>query len=272
MGHPAREKRRMPSRPDPTEELRAHFRSERHATDRHPSPEQIVAYHEQRLPPGEAEEIRAHLAACPDCTAQLLALVDLLDEEDGSEAKISPADLDAAWERQRSRLFPEPPPLPTRVRAVPLRRPRVLPASLGLAAALLAIVSLVQWRTIVQLRQPQANPPLINLEPAGSVRQGAPVAELSLPASAQRVWVILNPVAELDASDYDVEIAAPDGAIVLRFESLQRSEVGNFRLEVPRGVLADGDYRIVLFGRKAGRREAVEEFALRVRPVPLPAS
>jgi hypothetical protein len=148
----------------------------------------------------------------------------------------------------------------------------VTAASFGLAAALLAVVSLVQWRTIVQLRQPQANPPLINLAPVGSVRQGEPaMPELRLPADAQRVWVILYPVAELNAPAYEVEVVAPHGGVVLRFENLQRSEAGNFRLEIPRDVLTEGDYRIVLFKRKAGSREAVEEFALRVLPAP-PAS
>lgn len=258
----------MPSRPDPTEKLRAHFRSERHAIDRHPSPEQIVAYHEQRLSPGEAEDVRMHLAACPDCTSQLLALADLYEEED-PDARISHAELDAAWERQRDALFP-PAPVVSLPRRTPLRRDWAT-ASLGLAAALLAIVSFVQWRTIVELRQPQTNPPLVNLEPVGSVRQSAQAPrELRFSADAQRAWVILNPVTELDAPAYEVEVAAPDGTVVLHLD-LQRSEVGNFRLEIPRAVLAEGDYRIVLFGRKAGSRETAGEFVLRVRPAPLPA-
>src|SRR5688500_16531152 len=74
--------------------------------DQHPSPEQLVAYHERRLAADEAEDVRAHLAACADCTAQLLELADLLDEDgDGvARAEVSRAELDAAWQRQRERL------------------------------------------------------------------------------------------------------------------------------------------------------------------------
>ncbi|HKH49899.1 MAG TPA: zf-HC2 domain-containing protein [Thermoanaerobaculia bacterium] len=249
----------MPSSSDPTDRLRAHLRGERDATGRHPPPERIAAYHERRLSPGEADEVREHLAACPDCTAELLDLADLLDDAEDQGAQDDP---DAAWQRQRSRLFP-------REKVAPLRRAWTAAASLGLAAALLAIVALAQWRTIARLSQPQANPPLVNLEPAGAARQGLPAApELRLAPEARRVWVILNPEAELDAPGYDVEVVAPDGRTVLRFENLQSSEAGNFRLDVPGSVLQPGEYRILLFGKAEGGRQAIQEFKLSVRRAP----
>src|SRR5215210_4214578 len=217
----------MPSSSDPTDRLRAHLRGERDATGRHPPPERIAAYHERRLSPGEADEVREHLAACPDCTAELLDLADLLDDAEDQGAQDDP---DAAWQRQRSRLFP-------REKVAPLRRAWTAAASLGLAAALLAIVALAQWRTIARLSQPQANPPLVNLKPE----------------------------AELDAPGYDVEVVAPDGRTVLRFENLQSSEAGNFRLDVPGSVLQPGEYRILLFGKAEGGRQAIQEFKLSVR-------
>lgn len=262
----------MSSRPDPTEPLRAHFRRERQAIDRHPSPEQIVAYHERRLSPQETEDVRAHLAACPDCTAQLLLLADLLDEDDEPGSDISPANLDAAWQRQRARLFPAPSVVSLEARRRRGPSPRwawTTAASLGLAAALLAAMVVDQRRTIERLAQPQANPPLVNLAPVGSTRQGAQEASvLRLPADAERAWVILNPVAELDASTYDVEVVAPDGEVVLRLQDLSSSEEGNFRLEIPRGVLRPGEYRVLLFGKTAGQRQIVDEFALRVLSSP----
>ena len=255
---------------DPTERLRAHFRRERQAVDRHPAPEQIVAYHERRLAADEAEQIRAHLVDCPDCTVELLELAALVGAEDDPAPDLSSADVEAAWQRQRRRLFPSPVAQldPGRFAARPLRRAWATAASLGLAAALLAGVVVVQWRTIARLEQPQANLPLVNLVPSGSVRQGAPaIRELQLPADAPRAWVILNPDAEAVFDSYDVDVFGPGREVVLRFDDLPISEKGNFRLEIPRAVLSAGDYRFVLSGRKEGQRRGVGEFALRVRPL-----
>lgn len=260
----------MPSQSDLTEALRAHLEGERSA--QHPLPEELAAYHEQQLSPEAAEGIRAHLAACPGCAAELLGLADLSEEDSGSE--VSRAEMDTAWQRQRARLFPSPPAAraPARKTDAPFRLAWAAAASLGLAAALLAAVALAQWRTIAALRQPLANPPLVNLAPAGSVRQESEAAsELLLPAKAQRVWAILNPVRELNASAYDVEILDPSGRAVLLFKDLQPSEAANFRLEIPRTVLAAGDYRVRLFEKNAESRQVLEEFELRVRLVPSPA-
>ncbi|HKI00947.1 MAG TPA: zf-HC2 domain-containing protein [Thermoanaerobaculia bacterium] len=245
------------------------------AIDRHPPPETLVAYHERRLSPQEAEEIRAHLAACPDCTTQLLELAVLFDEAEEPGAGLSREELDDAWERQRRRLFPaaalpfEAPmapvvPLESRRPASPPRRSWVAAASMGLAAALLGMVVIAQWRTIERLRQPQANPPLVNLVPVDSTRRGTqPAGELELPADG-RVWMILNPASELGFPSYDVELVDADGKIVLRFEDVRSSEEDNFRLEVPEAALKAGDYRVLLFGRRAGQqRQAVEEFRLK---------
>ena len=249
---------------------------ERHTIDQHPLPEQLVAYHERRLPPDEAERLRAHLADCQDCTTELLALADLYDDADDPAAEVSPAELDAAWQRQRERLFPAATvvPLESRRAAPPARRAWMTAAPFALAASLLAVVALVQWRTIVRLEAPRANPPLVNLEPVGSVRQGLPATpELRLPADAERAWVILNPSADVAAdSTYDVDLAAPDGEMVLRLEDLVVTEEGNFRLEVPRSALSAGDSTIYLFEKGDGRRRLVETFELSVRsePPPLP--
>lgn len=236
--------------------------------DQHPSPERLVAFHERQLAEDEAEDVQAHLMACADCTAQLLELADLLDEDgDGAaRSEISRSELDAAWQRQRERL-PQVAPvvsLEERRAGRTLRRwSWMTAASLGLAAAL-ALVVVAQWRTIDLLKQPRVNPPLVNLEPAGSVRAGSPeVSELRFPEGEEWAWVILNPALEPDSSLYDIKIVAADGEVALSFQDRPISEDGNFRLEIPRASLEEGSYRILLF--KAGQDRIIGKFGLKVR-------
>lgn len=237
--------------------------------DQHPSPERLVAYHEQRLAEDEAEDVRVHLVACADCTAQLLELADLLDGDgDGTaRAELSSAELDAAWKRQRERLLPVAPVVSLEERAgkASLRWSWATAASLGLAAALAAVV-IIQWRTIERLEQPQANPPLVNLVPADSVRRGNQESpELRFPEGTERAWVILNPADHLAPSPYGVAITAADGQVVLSLHGLQVSEAGNLRLEIPRAALKAGDYKVRLLLEKGARHAVIEEFKLTVR-------
>jgi anti-sigma factor RsiW len=253
----------MPSDFDPTPELRDHFRRQRSAADRHPSPEQLVAFHEDRLSPQELEAVREHLAACPDCTTQLLALAEPFEGDEGEPEEVSPADVDAAWQRQRERLFPGAEAPPLRWRFSPLQKAWGTAAALGLAAALLSFVVVRQGLDLARLRQPQLNPPLVNLEPSGLSRQPARVAELQFPAGAERAWVILNTQARLPDSFYDIHVVAPDGKVVHRFESVPKSEKSNFRIEIPRGLLPAGTYSLMLVAQ--GRRiYIVDQFDLRV--------
>jgi hypothetical protein len=258
----------MSSSDDSTERLRAFFRREAETVDEHPSPERIAAYHEHRLAPEEMEEIRAHLVVCHQCTAELLALAALPAEEGEPVSEMSRADLDAAWQRQRAHLFAEAPVAPRQSRRAgmpPLRRAWATAASLGLAAALLAVVVIDQRRTLERLERPQANPPLVNLEPVDSVRQALrKVTEVSIPPEGERIWVILNPSAELDSSPYDIELVAQDGTLAFRFEDVPSSEAGNIRLEIPHGVLQAGSYRALLTQGRGRERHVVAEFALKV--------
>lgn len=240
--------------------------------DQHPSPERLVAFHERQLAEDEAEDVQAHLMACADCTAQLLELADLLDEDgDGvARAEISRAELDAAWQRQRERL-PQVAPVVSleerRAGRTPRRWSWATAAATGLAAAL-ALVVVAQWRTIDLLRQPRANPPLVNLEPADSVRAGSPKgSELRFPEGVERAWVILNPAEDLDSPPYGVVITAADGQEALSFHDLQISEAGNVRLEIPRAALKEGDYKVHLLREKGELHQVIEEFELQVRPL-----
>lgn len=240
------------------------FPKERQTIDQHPLPEQIVAYHERRLPPDEAEEIRAHLVECPDCTTQLLALADLFDDEDGAATDIAPVELDAAWQRQRERLFPAAPVVPMESRRE--RKSWMTAAPFALAASLLAVVTLVQWRTNVRLEQPRANPPLVNLEPVDSIRRGTEaVPELQLAEDTEWVWVILNPSPDLEAGLYEVEVVGPKDERSAPLKVRAR-EARDFRFQIPSSAFSMGNNKISLFEIREGQRWLLAEFELGVRP------
>jgi len=236
----------------------------------HPSPDVLVSYQHHELSADQADEVRAHLVTCADCTTQLLELTDLLETDGSSAAEdVSRRELAAAWERQRRRLFP-------RSTVAHLERQNERLASRrwfwGLAASLamvtaLGLTVLVQWRTIERLKQPRANPPLVNLVPVGSLQRGnQQAAELRLPATVERAWLILNPSAGLERSAYEVTIvSSPAGRAVWTFHGLQASEAGNFRLEVPRAVLKPGNYQLRLRQEQGARPPAIEVFELTVR-------
>lgn len=51
-----------------------------------PSPEDIVAWHENALPAHEARRVKAHLARCSECAAQWTGLVSVMMEDDAMQA------------------------------------------------------------------------------------------------------------------------------------------------------------------------------------------
>lgn len=69
----------------------------------HPTPETLVEYHAGDLPAAGGEEVREHLASCPDCARLILDL-----ETFGTEAEDLPrvpeGQMDEDWESLRERV------------------------------------------------------------------------------------------------------------------------------------------------------------------------
>ncbi len=256
----------MPSRSEPTDPLRQALRALATSFSEHPSPEALAAYREAAGgadTSDEIEAIREHVASCAACTTELLLLDALLAPAAARpEEEIPAAELTAAWEVQRA--FGIAPSARPPVRIHRSRRSR-LPtgtALLAVAASILAGVTLVQWRRIVELERPRVNSPLLHLVPLDSMRQGAaktPV--LHLADEGGRALLILNPEADLEGlSSFDIEVIGPDDAVELRFAGVPSSDEGSFRLEIPGDALPSGRHRIVLYGHREGGRQAMGRF------------
>lgn len=241
------------SRSDLARELREISR----APEWHPVPQELVAYHEDRLPPASDEKIRDHLADCADCSSLLLELAALKDA--GGAAKGGVADLAtaAAWRRLRPRLFgaktASPSPWAWRTAAV-----------LAAAALGLGVWTAELNRTVAELRAPQLELPIANLEPSGSLRAADAPPSLELAPGVARWVLILNLVGEGDYPSYRLQLLSSDGRARSTLEGLRKSPQGDFRVSLPRDFLPPGEHRILLFGIRGGEAELIEEYALRI--------
>lgn len=235
----------MPTSSDPTDALRAHFRAERE--DEHPPGEQLAAYHERRLPSKEAEAVRRHLAACPDCAGQLLDLAALLEAEEAPSPVLSGPEIDAAWQRQRARRFGPSPvvPLARRQAAPSWRRAWGIAACLALALGGGAVLWFRPGPTISRAGAPRVHGPTLELDPIGATRGNKPpLPKLEFTAGEEGRRVILNSRMRPSAFGYEAQLVAPDDRVLQIFSALAANEAGHVHLDVPRDAIPPGSHRI----------------------------
>lgn len=238
----------------------------------HPSLDEIASYHAGTLQPAEEARLQDHLVACPRCTALLLERDELAREIESSEPA-APGEDAEAWEALRARLpqeEKEPPrrtEAPVRRAAPPLRTdrrsPRWLPA---IAASLLvATLGLTAWnvslsRRLAEIDQPQLNAPIHEVT-SGPLRSGGEAAVLELAHGVRFHTLVLRPSAPPPpASEWEVEIARPDGSLEWRGQGLRPNEHGSFSLTLSRGLVGEGEHVIRLLGTGG----AQEEYRLRI--------
>lgn len=268
---------RMPNTSDPTEELRAFFRDE--ARDDHPEGERLVAYHERRLSPEEQEEMRRHLAACPDCAAQLRELAALLESEMPPGPALSPARVGAAWERFAAGMKTTTPPEPP----VPFRSTRPagggrsyrsssrwawgIAAVLAVTTAALSALALHQGR----LLQDREDPPMVSLLPEGKARSGTgePGVLTFKPDDLRGILLLMPPDDAPGAPTYTLDFENVGGQVLTSRRVTER-EIGGtsdrtLSLEISRSSLPPGHYSLVLRGSPPGRPEELARYKLVIR-------
>lgn len=222
----------------------------------HPSPDELLGYHEQTLPDDAADRVREHLVGCEQCAQVVLDFaafprIEPKDERD----RMSPMELEAGWrdlereiERRRRPLW---------------QRHEIL---LPLAAALFAVAiglgawSLTLHRQIETLRGPSADVLVAaELRPGGNRTRGADES-IQVPRWARRVIILLSVFPDEDYERYGVDVyTAGRGRVVTGFP-VRRGPDGLFSLELPRAVLGVGEGRIELYGLRQGRRALVAEY------------
>ncbi len=235
-------------------------------SDGHPSPDELVSYHAGGLAAAERERVLKHLAVCPECAGAVLDMTSFPDvEPQDPEDRFDAADVSRNWQRFRERLGsdaatqPAEPPVKHRGLWLPriFSSPRLawtlaavfLFTSLGLAFLLVSGPPTGEAGS-----SPRVNVTLAELVPEDeAVIRATGGQAVRVPAHARAVLLTLALVDPRSFPAYDVEIKAGEELLWSSVE-IRRSPEGLFTLEIPRGFLPSGRYRIKVRGRDGDER------------------
>jgi len=120
-------------------------------------------------------------------------------------------------------------------------------------------------RTIDELSRPQPNAPITDLEPRDSTRAGSGVATaIDVEPGADFFTLILHVDGEPSHASFTLEVGDGRGRRLWLVPGLRKSQLNTFTVALPRRQLPAGQYRLKLYGLRAGRRERVAEYQMRV--------
>lgn len=245
-------------------------------SDGHPTPGQLAAYHEDRLPPEKEEEIQEHFVECPECPDLMLDLdrfaskqMPVLVVDDLSDTRV-----DRAWFRLRRQLLADVavPRFP-RLR-IPrpwllwLERPAVswtLVSLLLLCTAGLGVRVQLLTSELRQRGEPELNA-LFAQVPLPSVTRGESVEprEVQVPLDARKILLAFDaPEQEIDHADYRLEIRKAGDTDVWKRAGLRKTQEGHFSVELPRHFVNEGIYTIRVVGLDPGNEWLVQDYRVR---------
>ena len=232
-------------------------------TMEHPEADELVAYYEGTLSPGDMQRTQDHLLACRECAELIVDLEGLGDPEFGTAEIIPDETAELVWKNVRQQIRRDEGPS----NVVPFRSvPRwVRPLAAMLVISTMALSGWVAYLRdrVEDLSSPQLNAPVLDLYPAGSTR-GEGAAVQTVPPEARLFTVILNPAGRPAFAAYELEIL-DDGGVVRRDGGLMPNPYGSFSVTLPKDLLGTGDFRVRLVGiDSGGGRQTVEEYALRI--------
>lgn len=212
----------------------------------HPALDTWIAYHGGGLPEVQERRLRDHLAGCRHCVHLLLDLDDFNTHrpQDSAVSNFSKA---ATWRLLRDQMRSERPAamrwLPSRVAAA------VLVGALGLSGW-----GLIQQQSelrelhnrVAALAQPQANAPIFDLRPGGSLRSRQHQAQRLLVPAGSGFTLILNLLETDPAALFRARILDASQQPIATIEGLRPDELHTLTLLIPAGRLAAGSYRVEL--------------------------
>lgn len=88
--------------------------------------------------------------------------------------------------------------------------------------------------------------------------------QIKVPATANSLVFILNGEGVAPSASYGVEILSEKGRTIWRGRGLRKGHLGNLTVTINRSLLANGTYRLRLYGHDAESANALAEYILRV--------
>ena len=233
--------------------------------EEHPSPEELVSYHRDELPPSAADAVQEHLTYCRDCASLLLDLPGFFEPPDASTAGTD--SLDDALNQLREQV--ETPAVETAtLPALPARILADRRSLLALAAIGLAAVSLIGWldsfrrsrsleQQLVEATRPRFGVRIEDIAASGDRSVGADSTTVSIQVESDRTILILNPVENLGYTRYQGRILDQEEHLVASDEMLEPTRFGTFTLALARGFLRPGRYTVEVYGSFEAQRALV---------------
>lgn len=119
---------------------------------------------------------------------------------------------------------------------------------------------------LTQRLAPDVNVPIIDLNPqdVGRGVQNPAAATIQLPQDTELFTLILNLRGEDSSSGYSLVVTDRNNRTIWTGRDLRKSPYNNFTVAMRRHSFPAGEYRLKIYGLRDGRRELIEEYAIRL--------
>jgi hypothetical protein len=223
--------------------------AERAMRHRRPEPDELIDYLEGRLSAAEREEIEEAAAHHPEVARELAELAAFPGTDpDAGVPPLGEDELTASWQRFRPRLASLRPSSPPARRAT-VRWTLAHAAALFFFLTTLALLVALARDTFAP-PAPLPNVAVAELSPVGEeVRRADGEPTVRLATEAQPLLVVLALAEAREFPAYRLTLTTASGESLWRTDELHRFDDGTFRLLLPRQLVAEGRYRLELFGR-----------------------
>jgi hypothetical protein len=109
------------------------------------------------------------------------------------------------------------------------------------------------------------NVPIFELDPRGAGRgQDDAVTTVTVPRGTDLFTLLLNITGEDSLSAYSLEVLDRSGSRIWVGRGLRKSPYNNFTVALSRRALPAGEYQLKLYGMRNGRKEMVQQYAIRL--------